>query len=106
MTVSQKESERMRKKYQGWGMLESESTESRTNTQGPFMNDDSTMLEADRNYELTDIFADRVNAPEDLERQPSMPIERIVTDESGSSYIQKPLNAAHRQQGRAETRMR
>lgn len=76
MTVSQQESTRIGKKYKGWGLLKNESTGPSTDTQPPLLTDNSTTLNADRDYELANILADPVKTAEDDKRYSSISTER------------------------------
>ena len=60
VTVSQQESSRIGKKYKEWGLLKNQSIASSTTIQPPLLNDTRMMPNADRDYELANIFADPV----------------------------------------------
>lgn len=77
---SQNENTRIGRKYRGWGLLKDESTSTGASndsqTQPPFLNDDSAAMSANRDYELADALADPVKAAEGDARHSFMPTGR------------------------------
>lgn len=99
-TLSQEQIFNIGKKYKGWRLLRDDKSSGSSDTKPPFLNDDSQMSSAGRDYELADTLADPSRTRGSDVRRPSIPTAWAETDASAVGGLSRPEPAVRTQQSR------